>query len=71
VPARRERDDKLALAAAVFGGLRLAPVGEALQALEETTLVVEDRRLFDDAAAPTALMARRADVAKRASRGGT
>ena len=50
---------------------RLAPVGEALQALEETTLVVEDRRLFDDAAAPTALMARRADVAKRASRGGT
>lgn len=70
--ARRERDGKLALAAAVGGGLRLVPAGEALQALEEDyARMVEDGLLFDDAEPLEALMARCANVAERANRAGT
>ena len=70
--ARRERDGKLALGAAVGGDLRPVAAGQALQALQEDyARVVEDGLLFDDAEPPKALMARCTDVAKRTNREGT
>lgn len=55
--------------AAVHGGLRLVPAGEALQALgDDYARMVEDGLLLDDAETFEALMARCADMAERANR---
>lgn len=57
--------------AAVDGGLRLVPAGEALKALEEDyASMVEDGLLLEDAEPFEALMARCADIADRANRAG-
>ena len=56
-------------AAAVGGGLRLVPAGDALKALEDDyTRMVEDGLLLEDAEPFEALMARCADIAARANR---
>lgn len=58
-------------ATAVNGGLQLVPVGDGAKALEEDyARMVEDGLLFDDAEPFDALMARCADMAKRANRAG-
>ncbi len=55
--------------AAVSGGLRLVPAGDALKALEEDyARMVEDGLLLEDAEPFEALMARCADIAARANR---
>ncbi|GBQ64634.1 hypothetical protein AA103196_0925 [Ameyamaea chiangmaiensis NBRC 103196] len=57
-------------AAAVNGGLRLVPAGEALKALgDDYAHMVDDGLLLDDAESFEALMARCADIAERANRG--
>ena len=56
-------------AAAVGGGLRLVPAGEALKILEEDyARMVEDGLLLEDTEPFEALMARCADIAARANR---
>ena len=56
--------------AAVNGGLRLVPAGEALKALgHDYAHMVDDGLLLDDAESFEALMARCADIAERANRG--
>ena len=58
-------------AAAVGGGLRLVPAGDALKALEEDyARMVEDGLLLEDAEPFEALMVRCADIAARANRVG-
>jgi hypothetical protein len=58
-------------AAAVSGGLRLVPAGDALKALEEDyARMVEDGLLLEDAESFEALMARCADIEARANRAG-
>jgi len=53
---------------AVNGGLRLAPVGDGLKALEEDyARMVDDGLLLEDAEAFEALMTRCADIAERAN----
>ncbi|MCQ8239841.1 nucleotidyl transferase AbiEii/AbiGii toxin family protein [Rhizosaccharibacter radicis] len=65
--ADREPIDYLA---AVHGGLRLVPAGDALKALgDDYTRMVEDGLLLDDAESFETLMARCADIAGRANRG--
>ena len=55
-------------AAAVGGGLRLVPDGEALRVLEEDyARMVEDGLLLEDAEPFEALMAHSADIAARAN----
>lgn len=57
--------------AAVNGGLRLVPTGEALKALgEDYARMVEDGLLLEDAEPFEALIARCADIADRANRAG-
>ena len=56
--------------AAVHGGLRLVPAGDALKALaDDYTRMVDDGLLLDDAESFETLMARCADIAVRANRG--
>jgi len=56
-------------AAAVNGGLRLVPAGDALEVLaDDYARMVEDGLLLDDAEPFEALMARCADIAERANR---
>jgi len=55
-------------AAAVNGGLRLVPAGNALKALEEDyARMVEEGLLLEDAEPFEALMARYADIVERAT----
>jgi len=57
--------------AAVSGGLRLVPAGDALKALEEDyARMVDDGLLLEDAEPFEALMARCADIAARANGAG-
>jgi len=57
--------------AAVNGGLRLVPAGEALKALgDDYARMIDDGLLLDDAESFEALMARCADIAERANRSG-
>jgi len=57
-------------AAAVHGGLRLAPVGEALQTLKEdyAQMIEDGLLLLEDAETFESLMGRSADIAVRANR---
>ncbi len=58
-------------AAAVKGGLRLVPAGEALKTLsDDYAHMVDDGLLLDDAESFDALLARCAEIADRSNRSG-